>query len=459
MTQVGDYNAQAYAIVSGPIKKDKLFFTIGVAPSGTQFTLTQSFYNRVDLDDSGGYENCPYENGTNDCVQGGNYIATEKFAEQKFKTGAINFGYIAGIDWAITPAPQARLDRARAARPSCGPPTGSRLASTPTRSGPTRAPTPSVAPRASLPASSTITSAPRSRTPPWSALNYEGRVLDDKMEIDAGVSYFQSVSEDAWRLDNPNLKNIPSTQEQDSQGRNLYEFLDRAGAVDLVPGVDQACNGADLPGHRLSRRGFGCRAASVSTTATSTVASRVGSTSRTSSRARARTRSSGAATCRTCSGAASTPTPARTTPTSTTTARRGSRGGGEYCYDSANNSYDFDHATRVNNHRFIDRRHRQPGQPHHPRVRHHPPRAERPPGPRRSARPRRPDRRLRRDPLDPQLLGLPPRQVGDPVEPVPQRRRALGDPGHAGHLRRHEDPDLEQRRAPPRRRLRLDRRR
>ncbi|HLT36892.1 MAG TPA: carboxypeptidase regulatory-like domain-containing protein, partial [Enhygromyxa sp.] len=103
VTQVGDYNAQAYAIVSGPIKKDKVFFTIGVAPSGTQFSLTQSFYNRIDLDQSGGYEDCPYENGTNDCVAGGNYIASEKFAEQKFRTGAFNFGYIAGIDWAVTP--------------------------------------------------------------------------------------------------------------------------------------------------------------------------------------------------------------------------------------------------------------------------------------------------------------------------------------------------------------------
>src|SRR5690606_20300935 len=61
VTQVGDYNAQAYAIVSGPIKKDKVFFTIGVAPSGTKFSLTQSFYKRIDLDQSGGFEDCPYE--------------------------------------------------------------------------------------------------------------------------------------------------------------------------------------------------------------------------------------------------------------------------------------------------------------------------------------------------------------------------------------------------------------
>ena len=45
----------------------------------------------------------------------------------------------------------------------------------------------------------------------------------------------ENVGETAWRLDNPELKNIVGTQEQDSQGRNLYEFLDRAGVTRFLP--------------------------------------------------------------------------------------------------------------------------------------------------------------------------------------------------------------------------------
>src|SRR5690606_22864255 len=94
VTQVGDFQAQAYAIVSGPIKKDKLYFTVGVVPSGTQFSLIQKFYSRVDKDESGGFEDCPFENGNNDCQDGKNYILTDQFGSQRFRTGAINFGYI-----------------------------------------------------------------------------------------------------------------------------------------------------------------------------------------------------------------------------------------------------------------------------------------------------------------------------------------------------------------------------
>src|SRR5690606_19086818 len=79
-------------------------------------------------------------------------------------------------------------------------------------------------------------------------LDYEGRVADDKLEIDASIFYSRNRSIDAWKLDNPNLKNIPLTQETDSQGRNLFDLLDRDGATRLVGGVDQACNNANLPG-------------------------------------------------------------------------------------------------------------------------------------------------------------------------------------------------------------------
>lgn len=351
VSQVGDYQAQAYVVMSGPIKKDKVFFTIGLAPGGTQFSLTQSFYNRIDLDESGGYEDCPYENGTNDCVDNGNYIASTKFAEQKFRTGMINFQYIAGIDWAITPrhkigvtalgGPQFlrttyRLPftfdpNAFGTNPSSDPLGGaSRIATGVVNDhfGTTLAHTTSV------------------------GLNYEGRVLDDKMEIDAGVSYFQSVYQDAWRLDNPALKNIPATQEQDSQGRNLYEFLDRAGAVDLVPGVDDACNGADLPGVACPTRawlsgGIGEYDRDIQRRVQANLAFthffeaagshqlKWGGVMSWDNRRSIYTYSGSneASFYDNCAA--------------------GESGGGEYCYNPADNTYEFDRSTRVNNHRFL----------------------------------------------------------------------------------------------------------
>ena len=350
VTQVGDYNAQAYAVVSGPIKKDKVFFTIGVAPSGTQFSLTQSFYNRIDVDSSGGYEDCPYENGTNDCVAGGNYIASEKFAEQKFRTGAINFGYIAGIDWAITPRHKLGLT-------AQGGPTFLRTTY--------RLPF-SFDPNAfgTNPSADPLGGASRIATGVVNdhfgtslahttlvALNYEGRVLDDKMEIDAAVSYFQAVSEDAWRLDDPNLKNIPATQEQDSQGRNLYEFLDRAGAVDLVPNVDEACNGADLPGIACPTRfwlsgGIGEYNRDINRR----VEGRLNFTHFFEGAGAHQVKWGGTVSYLqrrsmfTYSG--------RNESDFYDNCDAGLEGGGEYCYDPSNNTYIFDRSTRVNNHRF-----------------------------------------------------------------------------------------------------------
>ncbi len=247
VTQVGDFQAQAYAIVSGPIKKDKLYFTVGVVPSGTQFSLTQKFYSRVDKDNSGGFEECPFENGNNDCADGQNYILTEKFAEQTFRTGAINFGYIAGLDYAINPKHRLRLTvqggpsflRTTYRLPFSFDPNafGTNPAADPL-GGSSRIATGIVNDHFgyTLQNSTLI------------ALGYEGRVLDDKLEIDAGVSYFRAGFEDAWRLDNPDLKNLPATQQQDTQGRNLFEFLDADQALASVPGVDEACNRPDLPG-------------------------------------------------------------------------------------------------------------------------------------------------------------------------------------------------------------------
>jgi hypothetical protein len=350
VTMVGDYNAQAYAIVSGPIKKDKLFFTIGVAPSGTRNTLTQSFYNRLDLDGSGGFEGCPYENGTNDCVEGGNYIATEKFAEQKFRTGVFNFGYIAGLDWAVTP-------RHRLGLTAQGGPSFQRTTyRLPFSSDPNAFGTnPSVDPLGGASRIATGVVNDHFGTTlghqTLVGLNYEGRVLDDKMEIDAGVSYFQFVGEDAWRLDNPHLKNIPTTQEQDSQGRNLYEFLDRAGAVDLVPNVDEACNGAQLPGLACPTRFW--------------LSGGIGEYNRDIQR-RVQGRLNfthffdGAGAHQVKWGGEVSWMQRRSifTYSGSNSAEfydncgAGELGGGEYCYNPASNTYDFDRSLRVNNHRF-----------------------------------------------------------------------------------------------------------
>jgi hypothetical protein len=60
--------------------------------AGQKNSLIQSFYRRRDKDRSGGYEDCPYENGTNDCAANGNYIDSVKFAEQKFRTGRFDSG-------------------------------------------------------------------------------------------------------------------------------------------------------------------------------------------------------------------------------------------------------------------------------------------------------------------------------------------------------------------------------
>ena len=351
VTQVGDFNAQVYGVVSGPIKKDKLFFSIGVAPSGTQNTLNQSFFSRVDRDGSGGYEDCPFENGTNDCVDGGNFIATERFAEQRFRTGVFNFGYIAGLDWAITP--RHRLGVTAQGGPSFLRTTyrlpfsfdpnafGTNPAADPL-GGTSRIATGVINDHfgTTLAHSTTV------------GLNYEGRVLDDKMEIDAGVFYFQSVAEDAWRLDNPNLKNIPATQEQDSQGRNLFEFLDAAGAVDRVPEVDEACNGPELPGVACPTRfwlsgGIG----EYNRTVARRVGANLGVTHFFEGAGSHQLKWGGTFAWEnlrsqfTYSG--------QNEADFYDNCEAGEEGGGEYCYNPADNSYTFNNTLRVNNHRFI----------------------------------------------------------------------------------------------------------
>ncbi len=243
---VTDHQAEAVVVVNGPIIKDKLFFSIGVSPSGNVNSLIQSFYNRVDKDMSGGYADCEYENGRNDCVDGGNYIQTERFAEQRFRTGGFALGYFGRLDWVINPKHTLilsggggpRFDRTTYRLPASSVPNTFGTNPAASIGGAARIATGIVNDHFGTTLSNST----------QVGLTYEGRVAKDTLEIDAGFSFFQARFQEAWKLDNPNHINNTLTQESDAQGRNLYEFLDRDGAVRLVDGVEEACNSSELPG-------------------------------------------------------------------------------------------------------------------------------------------------------------------------------------------------------------------
>lgn len=247
VTQVPDYRIQAVVQASGPIIKDRLFWSVGLAPTGTSNSLVQSFHSRVDKDGSGGFEGCPYENGANDCVEGGNYIATEQFDEQRFKTGSFNLGWQGVLTWAINPRHQIRIssgggpgfNRTTYRLPFSGDPNafGTNPSADPL-GGASRIATGVVNDHFGTDFGNSVAV----------SAAYAGRVANNSIEIDAGLSYFRATSERAWRVDNPELKDRPATQEQDAQGANLFEFLDRDEATNLVSGVDDACNAKDLPG-------------------------------------------------------------------------------------------------------------------------------------------------------------------------------------------------------------------
>jgi hypothetical protein len=247
VTTTPDYGGSAYVALSGPILKDRLFFSLGLNFAAARHTLTQSFYHRVDLDDSGGYADCPYENGTNDCVSGGNYIASEKFAEQTFATGGGQLGWLGGLDWRIRPRHTLGLTviggpslaRTSYRLPFSVDPVAFGTNPDTALGGGTRVATGIVNDQfgTDLSINNLV------------GLEYHGRALDDRLEIDAQVSYWQGSSQMAWRLEDPALRDRPASQEQTGNGRNLYEYLQRDGRTTLVPGVEEACNDADLPGN------------------------------------------------------------------------------------------------------------------------------------------------------------------------------------------------------------------
>jgi hypothetical protein len=178
------------------------------------------------------------------------------------------------------------------------------------------------------------------------------------MEIDAGVSYFRSRSNSAWRLDNPELKKIPATQYQDSQGVNLYSLLDRDGVADRVAGVGDACNRADLPGVACPVRvwlGGGIGEYSIDTA--QRVTGRFALTHFfDSTKAGSHQLKYGGNVAYESRDLVSQYSGSNT-PSFYDNCEGGQLGGGEYCYTPGTNgdrgTYEFGVSDRVNNHRFL----------------------------------------------------------------------------------------------------------
>ena len=354
--EVPDYFMQGVVIMSGPIVKDRLFWTGGIATDGGRASLIQSFHKRLDKDGSGGYEECPYENGAFDCVDGGDYIASEKFAEQKFKTGSVNLQFIGGLDWAINPKHRLRfsiISNPGFIRRSYRRPVGASLDPSSFGTSPSAEP---------LGGGSRIANGVVNEHFGWdrdnstiTSLDYNGRVADDKLEIDANFSFAQFRTVEAWKVDNPDIINQVATQEQDSQGANLFTLLDRDNRLDLVPGAEEACNDPNLPGLTCPVRQW--------------LSGGLGQYSRSKTR---RVNGNFALThFFNAAGAHQIKYGAQVDHIEDITnanysgrndssfydnSRFGSsceNSGGEYCYNSGTDQYDIDTSDRVNNHRFI----------------------------------------------------------------------------------------------------------
>ena len=354
VAEIADVDAQAVITVAGPIIKDKLFFALGVAPGGQRNTLIQSFYRRRDKDHSGGYEACPYENGTNDCAANGNYIDTVRFAQQKFPTGRFDLQWTATLDWQINPKHRLRLGGGSS--PLSFRRTAFRLppGAEPSAFG--------TNPSASIGGASRVAQGVVNNTfgtnfvhVSGGSLDYEGRVAKDKVEIDATLYYSRYRGVDAWKLDNPNLKNVPLTQRTDTQGVNLYTLLDRDGAVAQVPGVDDACNNSNLPGLTCPTRtwlsgGLGNYSTYVQDRVGGLLSfTHFASTKRAGShQVKYGTEIDGVRFRQTTAYSGSNESDFYNN------CPAGQSGGGEYCYDPVTNSYAINNVTRVDNHRAIN---------------------------------------------------------------------------------------------------------
>lgn len=227
--------------------KDKLFWVGGISLSGARATLSQTYHHRVDKNQSGGYDQCPYENGAGDCEDGQDFLATKKFGGQDFGTGSVGGQGLMGLDYifntkhrlAATFRFSPQFQRRAYRRPLSSFDPDSLGAN----------------PNATIGGSSTVANGVVNNLLGWDrgsamggSLQYSGRVANDNLEIDATVGYFQTKSEEAWRLDRPELRDLPATQINDGRGKDLFKLLDNDSRLDDVAGIQGACNDTSLPG-------------------------------------------------------------------------------------------------------------------------------------------------------------------------------------------------------------------
>ncbi|MEM6994776.1 MAG: TonB-dependent receptor [Myxococcota bacterium] len=227
--------------------KDKLFWVGGIVASGSRATLLQTYHHRVDKNQSGGYDQCPYENGAGDCEDGQDYLTTEQFASQKFPTRTIGGQALMGLDYFFTP--KHRLAATMRVQPQFQRRAFRRPLSSidPDSLG--------ANPNATIGGASTVANGIVNDHLGWDrgnaiggSLEYGGRVANDSIEIDATLGFLQTKYEEAWMLDNPEHYGTPSTQYTDGQGKNLFELLDNEGRLADVPRVTESCNDSNLPG-------------------------------------------------------------------------------------------------------------------------------------------------------------------------------------------------------------------
>lgn len=357
--EVPDHFYQTVVSMSGPIIRDRLFWSGGVSFNGVQSSLIQSFHARVNKNGIGGFEPCPYENGTNDCADGGNYIENRKFAEQRFRTGALDLGYFGSLDWLIRPRHRLTLSLVGGAgfvRRTYRRPTDFSAYSNGVEST-AFGTTLNYDPRGG--AFQAAAGVIRDDSFGWDrasvntvTLNYNGRVLDDRLEINGGVAFSQFLSQSAWRLDDSRGYRLPQTIETDNEGTDLFGLLDREGSTASVSGVEAACNDLGLPGVACPIRnwvsgGIGEYNKDVSRRVEANLSlthffHALGShqlkyglqvehnARRLMSQFSGFNGSDFAANC-----------------------PNGSVGGGEWCYDPATDAYSIDYSDRVDNHRLV----------------------------------------------------------------------------------------------------------
>jgi hypothetical protein len=351
---VPDFQMQGAISMSGPLVKDKLFWAGGIAFTGGRGSLIQSFHRRIDKDGSGGYEGCPYENGAFDCVEGGDDIATEKFAEQKFKTGVVAPQFFGGIDWVITPkhileftvfgspAFQRRSYR-RAPSGNYDPAAfGGSLDTDPLGGG-------------SLVANGIVNGLfgwDRANGTLVSG-NYRGRVANDTLEIDATLAYREDVGVTGWKLDDPEGKSKPVMQQTDAQGTSLFRLLDEEKRLGYVAGVEDQCNDPDLPGQTCPVRQWLSGGIGQYGTNRQRRAEGLLSLTHFFNAAGSHQLKYGARIEHLEDTVVERFSGNNAEDFYGNCAARGLQGGGEWCYDEQSDTYEIDTSSRVDNHRLI----------------------------------------------------------------------------------------------------------